>query len=148
MKVGLQESGIRSKYEDLFKSKFAPAPYWHYWIGYSIVVLIFIGMSAPKISDQAYVAWSVLGGALAAAIAKSYFESKTLQSPEYKSFHKDKEFELNDARECLLINCPKPGCQRVLRFTVASLMSPNSGRWNCPNCKTVVNPLESLGGLN
>ena len=142
-RIGTQELDVQSKYKDMFASQFPPRPFWQYWIGCSIGVLILIVVFYPKMSDSGGILLTGIGGAVVAAFVKEYFESKRKQSPGYKALIQERESKLKEARAEIIVLCPNQSCQKRIRFDVNKLVLSGNGMWSCPNCKTAVNPLQA-----
>jgi len=139
-RVAKQQEDVRSKYEEILSSHFTKYPFWAYWLGCSIGVLILIAVFSPKTSDTNAIWLSAIGGAVVAALAKNSFESMQKQSSKYKALIQEKESKLEEARTGITFFCTS--CRQVLRSEVKQLLSSGNTAWNCPKCKTRVNPLQ------
>jgi len=133
-----EESDIRQKYQQQFKTRFSPRPFWNYWLGGSIVVLMIIITMFPKASDGGIIMLAAIGGAIFAVFFQDYFEKKGKKSSQYLALEKQRDTEYEAVRS-RIISCPK--CGKKLRFdrTMLLLSKPRLV-WNCRVCKTVISP--------
>ncbi len=137
-RLSSEESAIRQKYQQQFEVKFPPRPFWVYWLGGSILALIGISMTLPKISDGGAFMLSAIGGAILGAFLQNYFEKERKQSTEYLSLERQRDAELEAVR-ARVVSCQ--GCGKKLRFDRAKLLLSKPGlAWICPSCKAVISP--------
>lgn len=139
-RVAKQQEDVRLKYEEILSSHFTQYPFWAYWIGCSIAVAILIAVFFWKTSDTSGFWLSVIGGGVVAAIAKNYFEARQKQSSKYKALVQEKESKIEEAGTGITFCCST--CGQVLRSELKQLLLSGTTSWNCPKCKTRVNPLQ------
>lgn len=140
--IGLQEIGVRSKYDSILSSQFPVHPLWQYWIACAIAGYIILTILFPKTSDISAILFSWIGGSIAAGIVKQFVESTRQESTEYKAIIQERQAKLEEARAAITVLCPTPVCQRKLRLEVNKLLAPNAGIWACPVCKAQVDPFK------
>lgn len=92
------ESVIREKYQQQFETRFPPKPFWTYWLGGSILVLIGISMMLPKASDGGVFILAAIGGAIVGAFLQGYFEKERKRSSSYILLEKQRDEELAAVR--------------------------------------------------
>ena len=56
---------------------------------------------------------------------------------------KAKRGELQDVQGAMMEIVKRELYRQALRLDVKRLLSPGSGTWSCPECKTAVNPLQA-----
>ena len=119
-----EETAIRQKYQQQFEKRFAPRPFWNYWLGGSILTLIGISIMWPKISDGHGWILTLIGGAILGTFLQEYFEKQQKQSTEYRFLEKQREAELVAVR-VKVVSCQK--CGKQLRFERITLLLSKPG---------------------
>jgi hypothetical protein len=137
-KTSTQELGVQLKYGDLLASRFQPIPFWQYWIGCSVGLFVLSGAAFPKISDLGAIFLSSISGAVVASFVKDYWEARRKRLPEYQALIKERDAQIKEAREAIIVVCPRRSCQQKIRFEVIKLKSVSKGMWHCPQCKTII----------
>lgn len=89
-----EESSIRQKYQQQFETRFPRRPFWNYWLGGSLLVLITILMTLPKLPESSAFMLAAIGGAIFGVFLQGYFEKQRKQSQSYVLLEKLRDGEL------------------------------------------------------
>ena len=96
-----EESAVRQKYQQQYEARFPPRPFWHYWLGGSILALIGISIMLPKAPDGSAFILAAIGGAIFAPSLQKHSEEK---KKKYLSLKKMRDEELKAASENVFQN--------------------------------------------
>jgi tetratricopeptide (TPR) repeat protein len=94
-----EESAIREKFQRQIEARFRPRPFWNYWLGCGVLILILLAIFFPKSSNEpTIIFFSIIGGGITGYYLRDYFEKKRQQSTAYRALEKQRDEELAAVR--------------------------------------------------